>query len=207
MKRTFDVVISLTLLFMCLPLLISVAALISLESGRPVIYRQERIGLRGRPFVVFKFRSMQKDAEADGAPRWAAPKDSRVTALGRILRRSRIDELPQLFLDELPQFVNVLKGEMSFVGPRPERPAFVEMLTEQVPFYAVRHSVKPGITGWAQVRYSYGATVEQSVKKLEYDLYYVKNHTLFLDIVILFVLVLVMWFNVSLTRPQSETSP
>jgi sugar transferase (PEP-CTERM system associated) len=176
-KRTFDVVISLALLFLCLPLLITVAALISLESGRPVIYRQERIGLRGRPFVVFKFRSMQKDAEADGAPRWAAPRDSRVTALGRILRRSRIDELPQL--------LNVLKGEMSFVGPRPERPAFVEMLTEQVPFYAVRHSVKPGITGWAQVRYSYGATVEQSVKKLEYDLYYVKNNTVFLDLLIL----------------------
>jgi len=176
-KRTFDVVISLTLLLLFMPLMLLVAILISLESGAPVIYRQERIGLRGQPFIVFKFRSMQKDAESDGKPRWAAPKDARVTTLGRVLRRSRIDELPQL--------LNVLKGEMSFVGPRPERPAFVAMLIEQVPFYAVRHSVKPGITGWAQVRYSYGATVEQSVKKLEYDLYYVKNNTVFLDLLVL----------------------
>jgi lipopolysaccharide/colanic/teichoic acid biosynthesis glycosyltransferase len=120
---------------------------------------------------------MQHDAERDGAPRWATPNDSRVTRFGRFLRRSRIDELPQLF--------NVLRGEMSFVGPRPERPAFVAMLTEKVPFYAVRHSVKPGITGWAQVRYTYSATIEESVKKLEYDLYYVKNNTLFLDLLIL----------------------
>ena len=169
--------VALALLVVSLPLMVVVAVLISFERAGPVIYRQERVGLRGVPFVVLKFRSMQMDAEGDGAPRWAAPKDSRVTALGRLLRRSRIDELPQLF--------NVLKGEMSFVGPRPERPVFVTMLTEQIPFYAVRHSVKPGITGWAQVRYSYGATVEQSVKKLEYDLYYVKNNTLFLDILIL----------------------
>jgi lipopolysaccharide/colanic/teichoic acid biosynthesis glycosyltransferase len=128
------------------------------------------------PFTVFKFRSMMRDAERDGHV-WASVNDSRVTAFGRFIRRCRIDELPQL--------LNVLRGEMSFVGPRPERPEFVHMLTEQVPFYAVRHSVKPGITGWAQVRYSYGATVEQSVKKLEYDLYYVKNHTLVLDLVIL----------------------
>lgn len=176
-KRTFDVMVALALLVVSLPLMVVVAVLISFERAGPVIYRQERVGLRGVPFVVLKFRSMQMDAEGDGAPRWAAPKDSRVTALGRLLRRSRIDELPQLF--------NVLKGEMSFVGPRPERPVFVTMLTEQIPFYAVRHSVKPGITGWAQVRYSYGATVEQSVKKLEYDLYYVKNNTLFLDLLIL----------------------
>ncbi len=176
-KRTFDVVVALALVVLFLPLMVLVAILISLGSGSPVIYRQERVGLRGRPFTVFKFRSMQKDAESDGKPRWAVPNDSRVTGFGRFLRRSRIDELPQLF--------NVLRGEMSFVGPRPERPPFVEMLIDQVPFYSVRHSVKPGITGWAQVRYSYGATVEQSVKKLEYDLYYVKNNTLFLDILIL----------------------
>jgi sugar transferase (PEP-CTERM system associated) len=176
-KRAFDVVVSLILVVLFLPLMTLVAVLIALESGSPVIYRQERVGLRGQPFVVLKFRSMQKNAEGDGTPRWAAPRDTRVTALGRILRRSRIDELPQLF--------NVLKGEMSFVGPRPERPPFVAMLTDQVPFYAVRHSVKPGITGWAQVRYSYGATVEQSVRKLEYDLYYVKNNTVFLDLLIL----------------------
>jgi sugar transferase (PEP-CTERM system associated) len=176
-KRTFDITVALALVVIFLPLMSLVALLIMLEGGGPVIYRQERVGLRGVPFVVLKFRSMQKDAESDGTARWAAPKDSRVTALGRVLRRSRIDELPQLF--------NVLKGEMSFVGPRPERPVFVTMLTEQIPYYAVRHSVKPGITGWAQVRYSYGATVEQSVKKLEYDLYYVKNNTLFLDLLVL----------------------
>jgi len=176
-KRTFDVTVAAALLVLLLPLMALVALLVSLERSGPVIYRQERVGLRGVPFIVLKFRSMRADAEADGAPRWAAQEDPRVTALGRILRRSRIDELPQL--------LNVLKGDMSFVGPRPERPAFVKMLIEQVPFYAVRHSVKPGITGWAQVRYSYGATVEQSVKKLEYDLYYVKNNALFLDVIIL----------------------
>jgi lipopolysaccharide/colanic/teichoic acid biosynthesis glycosyltransferase len=120
---------------------------------------------------------MALDAEKDGRAAWAAPNDVRVTRVGRWLRRSRVDELPQL--------VNVLRGEMSFVGPRPERPEFVAMLSEQIPFYAVRHSVKPGLTGWAQVRYSYGATVEQAIRKLEFDLYYVKNHSLLLDIVIM----------------------
>ena len=176
-KRTFDVAVAMTLLIVFFPLMATVAMLIFLERRGPVIYRQERVGLRGESFVVLKFRSMRADAEGDGRPRWAEREDPRVTSLGRILRRSRIDELPQLF--------NVLNGEMSFVGPRPERPQFVTMLTDQVPFYAVRHSVKPGITGWAQVRFSYGATVEQSVKKLEYDLYYVKNNSLFLDLMIL----------------------
>jgi len=151
--------------------------LISREGGAPVIYRQERVGLRGKTFHLFKFRSMQHNAEKDGKPTWAAIGDKRITKLGRFLRRSRIDELPQL--------INVLRGEMSFVGPRPERPMFVAMLSEKIPFYAVRHSVKPGITGWAQVRYSYGATVEESVTKLEYDLYYVKNHDVFLDLLIM----------------------
>ena len=158
------------------PVMVMAGTMIALESRGPVIYRQERVGRGGRPFTVLKFRSMAQDAEKDGA-RWAAVNDSRITRVGRLLRRTRIDELPQL--------LNVIRGEMSFVGPRPERPEFVAMLTEQIPFYAVRHSVKPGLTGWAQVRYSYGATIEQSVKKLEYDLYYVKNHTLFLDLVIL----------------------
>ena len=153
------------------------ALLIAAEGGGPVIYRQERVGHRGRTFTVLKLRSMAQDAEKDGKAAWATANDARVTRVGRLIRRARIDELPQL--------LNVLKGEMSFVGPRPERPEFVAMLTEQIPFYAVRHSVKPGLTGWAQVRYSYGATVEQSVRKLEYDLYYVKNHTLLLDLVIL----------------------
>jgi sugar transferase (PEP-CTERM system associated) len=176
-KRTFDIAASLALLVFTLPVAIITALLIAMESGFPVIYRQERVGLHGRTFNVLKFRSMKTDAEADGKALWAAVDDPRVTRLGSFLRRSRIDELPQLF--------NVLRGEMSLVGPRPERPVFVDMLTEQIPFYAVRHSVKPGITGWAQVRYSYGADVEQAMRKLEYDLYYVKNHTLFLDLLIL----------------------
>ena len=176
-KRVFDLVVATTLLVLTLPIMAITALLIAIESGAPVIYRQDRVGHHGKTFAVLKFRSMRMDAEKDGQPEWAAMDDARVTALGRFLRHSRIDELPQL--------INVLKGEMSFVGPRPERPVFVKMLTEQIPFYAVRHSVKPGITGWAQVRYSYGATVEQSLKKLEYDLYYVKNHTLFLDLLIL----------------------
>jgi lipopolysaccharide/colanic/teichoic acid biosynthesis glycosyltransferase len=120
---------------------------------------------------------MEHNAEKDGKPTWATVGDKRITKLGRFLRRSRIDELPQL--------INVLRGEMSFVGPRPERPVFVAMLSEKIPFYAVRHSIKPGLTGWAQVRYSYGATVEEAVTKLEYDLYYVKNHTVFLDLLIM----------------------
>jgi sugar transferase (PEP-CTERM system associated) len=185
-KRAFDITVAATLLVLLLPLMAMVTLIISLERGGPVIFRQVRVGLRGEPFIVLKFRSMRADAEGDGTPRWAAHKDPRVTPLGRILRRSRIDELPQL--------LNVLKGEMSFVGPRPERPAFVEMLTEQVPFYAVRHSVKPGITGWAQVRYPYGASVDDAIEKLQYDLYYVKNHCLFLDLMILIDTVqVVLW--------------
>ena len=152
--------------------------LIAIESGFPIFYRQERVGMNGRLFNVIKFRSMRTDAEKDGKPRWATGNDSRVTRVGRFIRKTRIDELPQL--------VNVLKGDMSMVGPRPERPFFVDQLTREIPFYAVRHSVKPGVTGWAQVRYHYGASVEDSAEKLQYDLYYVKNHTLFLDLVVLF---------------------
>ena len=176
-KRCFDLAASAALIVVAAPLVLVAAALIAAEGGGPVIYRQERVGFRGRTFTVYKLRSMAQDAEKDGKAKWAAPNDSRVTRVGRLIRRTRIDELPQL--------LNVLKGEMSFVGPRPERPEFVAMLTEQIPFYAVRHSVKPGLTGWAQVRYSYGATVEQSVRKLEYDLYYVKNQTFLLDLVIM----------------------
>ena len=143
-----------------------------------MLYLQERVGLNGRLFNVVKFRSMRTDAEKDGQPRWATTNDSRVTRVGQFIRRVRIDELPQLF--------NVLRGEMSLVGPRPERPYFVDQLTQEIPYFAVRHSVKPGVTGWAQVRYQYGATVEDSMEKLQYDLYYVKNHTLFLDLIVLF---------------------
>ena len=176
-KRALDLMVSAALIVVALPLVAVAALAIALEGGGPVIYRQERVGHRGQTFTVYKLRSMATDAESDGRPAWAKDHDPRVTRVGRLIRRTRIDELPQL--------LNVLKGEMSFVGPRPERPEFFAMLTEQIPFYAVRHSVKPGLTGWAQVRYSYGATVEQSIRKLEYDLYYVKNHTLLLDLVIL----------------------
>jgi sugar transferase (PEP-CTERM system associated) len=176
-KRSFDLVVVVGLLIVALPIMIISALVILLSTGTPLIYRQERVGYRGQTFTVLKFRSMAKNAESDGSACWAAINDARVTRFGRFIRRTRIDELPQL--------INVLKGEMSLIGPRPERPAFVATLTEKIPFYAARHSVPPGITGWAQVRYSYGGTVEESVKKLEYDLYYVKNNNLFLDLLIL----------------------
>ena len=177
-KRVFDILVALVLLLLALPVMLLTAFLIVLEDGFPVFYRQERVGLDGRLFDVIKFRSMRNDAESDGKPRWAATDDDRVTRVGRFIRKLRIDELPQLY--------NVLTGDMSMVGPRPERPYFVDQLTREIPFFAVRHSVKPGLTGWAQVSYQYGSTIEDSVQKLQYDLYYVKNHTLFLDIVILF---------------------
>jgi lipopolysaccharide/colanic/teichoic acid biosynthesis glycosyltransferase len=145
------------------------------------------VGRGGRAFMLFKFRSMVQNAEGDGRARWAAVNDARVTRVGRVLRRSRIDELPQLW--------NVLRGEMSFVGPRPERPQFVAELAGKIPFYNVRHCVKPGITGWAQVRYSYGASAADAVRKLQFDLYYVKNHSLFLDLVILLETVRVVLFG------------
>jgi sugar transferase (PEP-CTERM system associated) len=177
-KRVFDVAASSLLLLLAAPVMVATAVGIALESGFPILYRQERVGQGGRLFNVIKFRSMRSDAEIDGTPRWATRNDDRVTRLGRIIRKLRIDELPQL--------INVLRGDMSLVGPRPERPYFVDQLGREIPYYAVRHSVKPGVTGWAQVRYHYSASLEDSVQKLQYDLYYVKNHTLFLDIVILF---------------------
>ncbi|MBK8740389.1 MAG: TIGR03013 family PEP-CTERM/XrtA system glycosyltransferase [Betaproteobacteria bacterium] len=186
-KRTTDVVIATLLLVLTLPVMAIAAAMIVVESGVPVIYRQTRVGRRGKHFTMLKLRSMAPDAESADGPRWAGVNDSRVTRIGRLIRRTRIDELPQL--------INVIRGEMSLVGPRPERPEFVAMLTEKLPFYAVRHSVKPGLTGWAQVRYSYGATVEQSMKKLEYDLYYVKNHTLVLDLQIVLETIRVVLFG------------
>ena len=176
-KRAFDLVCSLILLMLAAPVMVLTTLFIVLESGFPVFYRQERVGYNGRLFHVIKFRSMRTDAEKDGKPRWAVAGDDRVTKVGRVIRKLRIDELPQL--------ISVLKGDMSLVGPRPERPFFVDKLTKEIPFYAVRHSVKPGVTGWAQVRYHYGASVEDSAEKLQYDLYYVKNHSLFLDLVVL----------------------
>ena len=177
-KRAFDILFASLLIIVTAPLMLLTGILILLESGGPVLYLQERVGLNGRLFSVVKFRSMRTDAEKDGTPRWAAAQDDRVTRVGRILRKLRIDELPQL--------ITVLVGDMSLVGPRPERPFFVDKLTQEIPYYAVRLSVKPGLTGWAQVRYHYGATMEDSAEKLQYDLYYVKNHTWFLDLVVLF---------------------
>ena len=177
-KRLFDLVVSAAMLAVTLPIMVLTALLIKLESAGPVLYRQERVGQGSRNFTILKFRSMCVDAEKDGKPRWARQNDSRVTLTGRFIRRTRIDELPQVF--------NVFFGDMSFVGPRPERPYFVQDLTQKIPYYGVRHTVKPGITGWAQVRYAYGATDEDAMHKLQYDLYYVKNHSLLLDLMILF---------------------
>lgn len=177
-KRAFDIFFSTLLIVLSAPIMLLAAIAVVMESKGPVFYRQERVGANSRVFKVTKFRSMRTDAEKDGKPRWASKNDDRVTRVGHFIRRTRIDELPQLF--------NVLAGDMSLVGPRPERPFFVEQLTNEIPYYAVRHSLKPGVTGWAQVRYQYGSTIEDSQEKLQYDLYYVKNHSLLLDLVILF---------------------
>lgn len=177
-KRATDLLASSLLLALALPVMALAALAIRLESRGPIIYRQERVGRGGRCFQVLKFRSMRTDAERDGVARWAGAQDPRITRTGRLLRKARIDELPQL--------LNVLRGEMSIVGPRPERPAFVEQLKRDVRFYDVRHSIKPGLTGWAQVRFSYAASLEDSRRKLQFDLYYVKNHSLLLDMRILF---------------------
>jgi sugar transferase (PEP-CTERM system associated) len=185
-KRTFDLVAALFLLVLTAPIMALAGLAIALETGFPVIYRQERVGARGAKFMLLKFRSMIRNAEQNGEAQWAAINDARVTRVGRFLRRTRIDELPQL--------VNVLKGEMSFVGPRPERPSFVAELGERIPFYGVRHTVKPGITGWAQVRCSYGASVEDAARKLQFDLFYVKNHSFLLDLLILLETVRVVIF-------------
>ena len=176
MRRAADVAISLIAAVLTLPLMVMVALFIRLDSPGPVLYRQTRVGLGGCVFTLLKFRTMRVDAETSG-PTWAAVRDTRVTRVGGFLRRARIDELPQLF--------NVLRGEMSVVGPRPERPHFVEQLAEVIPFYHDRTLVKPGITGWAQVNFPYGASVEDAREKLRYDLYYVKHRGLLLDLSIL----------------------
>ena len=177
-KRCFDLIAAVVLVVLSLPVMLVTALLILFEDGGPIFYRQERVGLGGKTFKVTKFRSMRTDAEKDGKPRWAASNDDRTTRVGRFIRKLRIDELPQLF--------NVLVGDMSLVGPRPERPYFVDQLALEIPFYGVRHCVKPGVTGWAQVRYQYGSSVDDAIQKLQYDLFYVKNHTLVLDTLVLF---------------------
>ena len=177
LRRGFDIIVSLTLLIITLPVMIATAIIIKLDSPGPIFYRQERVGLHGRVFTLTKFRSMRTDAEVAGKPQWASRQDSRVTRVGRFIRLTRIDELPQI--------LNVLRGDMAFVGPRPERPAFVEELGRIIPRYHDRACVKPGITGWAQVNYPYGASVEDARMKLAYDLYYVRRRSLFLDLLIL----------------------
>jgi sugar transferase (PEP-CTERM system associated) len=185
-KRLFDVVASLILLFATMPVVIVFAILVKLESRGPAFYRQIRVGLFGQPYSVLKLRSMRSDAEVEGKALWAEKDDPRITVIGKFIRKVRIDELPQTW--------NVLKGEMSFVGPRPERPEFVADLEQQLSYYAERHMVKPGITGWAQINYPYGASIEDSRHKLEYDLYYAKNYTPFLDILILLQTIrVVLW--------------
>lgn len=175
-KRGFDVAVSLALLVIALPLIGIFAIAVRLESSGPAFFRQTRVGRYGETFTLVKLRSMRTDAEANGA-KWAEENDPRITRVGRLIRKVRIDELPQLW--------SVLKGDMSFVGPRPEVPHFVDALERDLPYYAERHVVKPGITGWAQINYPYGASTEDARHKLEYDLYYAKNYTLFLDLVIL----------------------
>lgn len=185
-NRAGDIATSLALLVLTLPLMLLVALLVRLDSPGPVLYRQERVGLGGHPFTLLKFRSMRADAEARG-PTWAKQRDPRVTRVGSFMRRTRIDELPQL--------LNILSGQMSFIGPRPERPHFVEQLAEVIPFYRERARVKPGLTGWAQVNFPYGASVEDARGKLSYDLYYAKHRSILLDLAILFATVRVILFQ------------
>jgi len=175
-KRLLDICLSLIGLFLSMPICAIIAIAIKLDSKGPVLFKQERVGEGERPFILYKFRSMHINAET--RPVWAKENDPRVTRVGRIIRKMRIDEIPQMW--------NVLKGEMSFVGPRPERPYFVKMLKEQIPYYSQRHAVKPGITGWAQIRYRYGDSVEDAIEKLKYDLYYIKNMSILFDLAILF---------------------
>src|SRR5690606_28222855 len=175
------------LLLLAWPLMLLAAAWIRISDGAPVLYRQMRVGEDGRTFELVKFRSMRLDAEADGVPRWASKDDDRTTRFGRFIRSTRIDELPQLF--------NVLRGDMSFVGPRPERPQFVDELGRELRYYTVRHSVKPGLTGWAQLRYPYGASVHDAGEKLKFDLFYVKHQGLLFDLMILLQTVEVVMFR------------
>lgn len=179
LTRAFDVVISFVILAIMAPFLLLTAILIFIESGfkGPIFYKQTRVGLNGKTFELLKFRSMIVDAEKDGSPQWAGQNDARVTQIGKFIRKVRIDELPQI--------INIFNGDMSIVGPRPERPEFVDNLEEKIPFYSARHRVKPGLAGWAQLKYPYGASEQDSYNKLQYDLYYVKNQSLIMDMLVL----------------------
>lgn len=186
-KRLFDLLAASALLLLAWPVMLVVAAIVRLESAGPILYRQTRVGQDGFAFELYKFRSMRVDAESDGVARWAGSNDDRTTRIGRFMRSTRLDELPQL--------VNVMLGEMSFVGPRPERPQFVDMLNQEIRYYSVRHCMKPGLTGWAQLRYPYGASVADAAEKLKFDLFYVKNHGLLFDLAILLQTVEVVLFR------------
>ena len=188
-KRAFDVLVAALVLLLTWPLMLLTALAIRLESGAgaPILYRQERVGEYGRPFPVIKFRSMRTDAERDGVARWAAKDDDRVTRVGRFIRNVRLDELPQLW--------NVLRGDMSIIGPRPERPQFVDEFNTSIRYYRLRHCVKPGLTGWAQLRYPYGSSLQDAEQKLNFDLFYVKNHNLVFDLSILLQTVEVVLFG------------
>ncbi len=177
-RRVLSIIISLIGLLLALPLLPFVALAVRLDSEGPVFYTQTRVGKRGRLFKVVKFRTMRQDAESSSGAQWAADNDPRITRVGRFLRMSRLDEIPQLWC--------VLKGDMAFVGPRPERPEFIEGLSKEIPYYGVRHMVRPGVTGWAQIKYKYGSTIEDAREKLQYDLYYIKHASIGLDLLILF---------------------
>jgi exopolysaccharide biosynthesis polyprenyl glycosylphosphotransferase len=176
MKRALDIVLSLAMLLVALPVMLTAIGALWLEGHRPIIFRQERVTQDGRWFWLYKLRTMRPDAEENG-PQWSVGGDPRITRVGAILRRTRIDELPQLF--------NILRGDMSLVGPRPERPVFVQQLSNEIQLYDLRHSVKSGLTGWAQINYPYGASSEDAARKLEYDLYYIKNYSLLNDISII----------------------
>jgi sugar transferase (PEP-CTERM system associated) len=177
-KRVLDLVVSAIGLLVSAPICMLTAMAIKLDSAGPILYRQERLGQNEEPFTIYKFRSMLEGAEADAGPVWAVEDDPRITRVGNIIRKLRIDEIPQM--------INVLKGQMSLVGPRPERPFFVQTLSKKIPYYSLRHSIKPGITGWAQICYSYGDSEEDAIEKLQYDLYYIKNMSVLFDLQIIF---------------------
>ncbi|MBI1737747.1 MAG: TIGR03013 family PEP-CTERM/XrtA system glycosyltransferase [Acidobacteria bacterium] len=186
-RRVMSLLISAMLLVLVLPLLPLITLLIKLTSPGPVLYKQKRVGRNGKIFFCYKFRTMRADAEADTGPTWAGDDDPRITRIGRILRSARLDEIPQLW--------NVFKGDMGFVGPRPERPEFVEWLSREIPYYHLRHLVRPGITGWAQISYQYGASLEESKEKLQYDLYYMKNISMAFDLYIIFLTIKIVLFG------------
>ncbi len=198
LKRAADLILGVAGLVMASPLMLVIGIAIKLGSPGPVLYRQRRVGLQGRCFEMLKFRSMDQNAELDGGPRWASPDDPRVTSAGKYLRR--------FHLDELPQFINVLRGDMSLVGPRPERPAMVERLSRTIPYYDERHTVRPGITGWAQVNYGYGGSVEDALRKVEFDLFYLKNLSLLLDVRILLRTVRIVLLGKSEGLPKDRAS-